>query len=129
MTGARPRILAVDDQPEIRELLDDALSVEGYDVRATGDPVEALRLLQDSVFDAVILDFRLPAMNGIQLHQAMVDACPDLADRCIFISGVTQPRENLDYFFTHGGAYLSKPFRLKDLVSAVHEVLADRRPG
>ena len=127
--SARLRILAVDDQPEIRALLDDALSGEGYEVRATGDPVEALRLLHHVSFDAVILDFKLPSMDGIELHRQIALAAPAVAGRCIFISGVSQPKENLDYFYTHGGAYLCKPFRVGDLLQAVRDVLDDPADG
>jgi DNA-binding response OmpR family regulator len=116
------RVLAIDDQPEICKLIREALVLEGFQVETSGDPVEALEWLRGRDYDLVILDFNLPAMDGITLHQEIADISPRLAGRSIFISGLIQSKENLDYFYTHGGAYLSKPFRLQDLITAVRQV-------
>jgi DNA-binding response OmpR family regulator len=121
---SRGRVLAIDDQPEICRLIREALVHEGFEVETTGDPREALRWLGERDYDLVILDFNLPALDGISLHREIAALSPRLAERSIFISGLIQSRENLDYFYTHGGAYLSKPFRLQDLTTAVRQVLS-----
>jgi DNA-binding response OmpR family regulator len=114
----------IDDQPEICRLIREALVIEGFDVETSGDPREALGWLGERDYDLVILDFNLPALDGISLHREIAAVSPRLAERSIFISGLIQSRENLDYFYTHGGAFLSKPFRLQDLTTAVRQVLS-----
>jgi DNA-binding response OmpR family regulator len=125
----RGRVLAIDDQPEIQELIREALTLEGYEVETSGDPVESLEWMRRRDYDLVVLDFNLPAMDGITLHREIAGISPRLAERSIFISGLIQSKENLDYFYTHGGAYLSKPFRLQDLVTAVRQVVSGAGPG
>jgi CheY-like chemotaxis protein len=88
--------------------------------------MEALLWLGESDYDLVILDLNLPAMDGTTLHREIARLSPRLAERSIFISGFIQSKENLDYFYTHGGAYLSKPFRLEDLLTAVRQVLGSQ---
>lgn len=120
----RGRVLAIDDQPEICRLIREALALEGFEVETSQDPREALERLREKDYDLVILDFNLPEMDGISLHREIAAVSPRLAERSIFISGLIQSRDNLDYFYTHGGAYLSKPFRLQDLTTAVRQVLS-----
>jgi len=125
----RSRVLAIDDQPEICELIREALAMEGFEVETSGDPIEALEWLRARDYDLIILDFNLPAMDGITLHQEISGISERLAERSIFISGLIQSKENLDYFYTHGGAYLSKPFRLQDLITAVRQVASGGGPS
>jgi CheY-like chemotaxis protein len=63
-TTARKRILIVDDDPDIRNLLTDVLVGEGYWVKQAGDGAEALEVLDSTPMDAVLLDLHMRGMNG-----------------------------------------------------------------
>jgi len=63
----RPRILIVDDDGLLREVLREMLEEQGYRVSTTGDGRAALRLLQAKGFDLVLTDLHMPRMNGLEL--------------------------------------------------------------
>jgi len=61
------KILVVDDDPGMREMLQSLLMEEGYDVTSIGDPVVALDLCREKPFDVVITDLKMPKIDGIEL--------------------------------------------------------------
>ena len=68
-----PRILVVDDERVIREILSDFLSVEGYLVRTVEDGAEALKELQRRSYNMVISDLKMPNMGGLELLKVVSD--------------------------------------------------------
>jgi len=66
-----PRILVVDDEPSVRELLADVLEGEGYEVSLAADGSEALELFDAKLFDAVFTDLGMPGMSGWELARAI----------------------------------------------------------
>src|SRR6185436_1470706 len=121
-SGNGRRVLAVEDDPNIMHLIVDALEGAGYRVSCAKEWREALQKLDGDRFDAAILDFALPGRDGVMLHQDLQGRDPGLADRTLFISGLVQSRDNLDYFLTHGAGYLSKPFRVEDLIDSLDRI-------
>jgi len=65
MTSKQPRILIVDDEPEIRSFMSDALDVFGYQVGAASNADEAFALIARTRFDLVMSDLRLPGLRGL----------------------------------------------------------------
>ena len=68
------RILAVDDDPQALRYVRDALAKAGYTPVVTGDPEEALRLVDEEKPDLVLLDLMLPGADGIELMQDILEA-------------------------------------------------------
>lgn len=120
---AGKRILVVDDEPEIVELLTEVLEGEGFEVDSAADGGQALDCIQQKIYDAAIVDFSLPDMNGILLHRQMRQADPELGQRTIFMSGLSQEDENLGYFDAFGSGFLAKPFDVQDAMQALLDVL------
>ncbi len=123
------RILVVDDEPDIVELLRDILEAEGFDVAEAADSGEALERIREEIYDVAILDFNLPDMDGVMLHRQIRQMDPELADRTVFISGLVQSDENLDYYSAFGAGFLPKPFEVADVLSAVRKLLAADASG
>lgn len=117
------RILIVDDEPEIVDLLRDVLVAEGFHVDAAGDAAGALRLVRAHIFDGAILDFNLPDMNGVMLHRQIRQMDQELAVRCLFSSGLVQSESDLDYYAAFGGGFLAKPFDVRQMLNALREIL------
>ena len=69
------RILAVDDDPDVLELLRGILKTEGYEVETAKDGLEGLERIKKNVYDLIILDSRLPKMSGAELLE-MIRAAP-----------------------------------------------------
>ena len=101
------RILIVDDEPEILDLLKDVLAENGYRVDTALDANGALRLIRAHIFDAAILDFNLPDMNGVMLHRQIRQLDPELGENTVFTSGFVQSEDNLAYYASYGQGFLS----------------------
>jgi two-component system cell cycle sensor histidine kinase/response regulator CckA len=113
------RVLAVEDDPNIMHLIVDTLEISGYTVSPARTPEEALQRLRTEKFDGAVVDFMLPGLDGVELHAEIQKIDMELADRTLFISGLLQTKENLDYFLSRGAGYLPKPFRIEDLIESV----------
>ena len=125
--GGRPgvRVLAVDDDAQALRFVRDALTDAGYDVTATGDPQEALVLMEREQPRLVLLDLVLPGTDGIELMQDMLR----IADvPVIFLSGYGQDRVIARAFEMGADDYIVKPFSPTELAARVGAALR-RRTG
>jgi DNA-binding response OmpR family regulator len=122
---AGERILVVDDESEIVELLRDVLTAEGYAVDAAPDAAAALRQIRENIYDVALLDFNLPDMDGVMLHHQIRQMDAELASRAIFMSGLLQSDGNLGYYMSQSGGFLAKPFDIRDVLRQVRAVLGD----
>lgn len=115
VSAAPPKILVVDDDPEVREILAETLTEFGYGVIQAGSGEEALSLLGGGPdFDLVITDVRMPGMSGLELVDEARARRPAL--RVIVISGYFLPQPITVRF-------LKKPFHMHELASAVRAEL------
>jgi two-component system, OmpR family, alkaline phosphatase synthesis response regulator PhoP len=124
MTGER--ILAVDDEEDLLELLRYNLAKDSFDVRTAATGEEALRALAGEGADLVLLDLMLPGMDGIEVCRAM-KADPKTAGVPIIM--VTAKGEEADVvkgLALGADDYVTKPFSPKVLVARVHAVLRRR---
>jgi CheY-like chemotaxis protein len=115
--GGRERVLVVEDQPELRVLLREALGRAGYQVIVAADGVEALALGVRDEIDLVVSDVVMPRMGGLALAAALREKRPEL--RVLFASGDPPELSRLD----PRDRLLRKPFLITDLLRAVREVL------
>ena len=122
---AKPRVLVVEDDGDIADVLRRSLRMEGYDVRVAGDGVEALD--ESAVFepDAVILDLGLPRLDGVEVARRL------RADGDVPILILTA-RDGVDARVTglDAGAddYLVKPFERQELLARMRALLRRRPP-
>ena len=121
--GEKKRIIVVDDEQGIRELIKEAMTTEGFHVDTASKGEEALAFVKSSIYDVAIIDFNLPDMDGLTLHHKIKVMDKELADNTIFISGLIQKKDHLDYFYTQSAGFLPKPFRLKDLLYTVKNLI------
>ena len=122
---AGERILVVDDEAEIVELLRDVLVAEGYVVDAAADAATSLQMVRENIYDVALLDFNLPDMNGVMLHHQIRQMDAELAGRTIFMSGLLQSDGNLGYYMSQSGGFLAKPFDITDVLRQVRTVLGE----
>ncbi len=118
-----PRILTVDDDPEMLRLVRDALSDAGYVALATGDPGELGHLLATEKPALVLLDLMLPGTDGIELMRQV----PGLADLpVLFISGYGRDETVARALEAGAEDYIVKPFSPTELVARVRAALRRR---
>jgi len=111
------RVLVVDDEPTVLELLSDLLSSRGHRVVTAADGRQALECLRRAPggFDLIVSDIRMPVLDGPGLHAAVLEMAPDLARRMIFATGDTAGEEARAFLAASGCAFLAKPFQLEDM--------------
>jgi two-component system, OmpR family, response regulator len=123
---AGARVLVVEDEPHIRDLIALHLNLEGLTPVAVGDGDEGLRLARAEPFDLVVLDLMLPGLDGVTVCRAIRR---DTTNNDVPILMLTARREESDKVLgLDSGAddYLTKPFGVRELVARVRALL--RRP-
>jgi DNA-binding response OmpR family regulator len=121
-----PRVLVVEDEPNIRELVCLHLGLEGYTCDGVGDGREALKRTEEERFDLLVLDVMLPGLDGLSLCRAVRKG---LLNHDVPILVLTARREEPDKVAgLESGAddYLTKPFGVRELVARARALL--RRP-
>ncbi len=119
------RVLVVDDEAEIAELMRSVLEGAGYDVATAESGAVALELLAEARFDAIVSDMRMPDIDGAALWRAVRSRNPVLARRMLFVTGDTLSAEARQVLEESGCLGLDKPFAKGDLLAAVR-VLIER---
>jgi two-component system NtrC family sensor kinase len=120
----RRRVLVVDDEASIQQLLTGVLEMDGHSVMLASNGREALDLVQREAFDVIITDMKMPVMGGADLFAGLRDSGNSLARRVIFITGDTVAPDTRKFLQTVDNAVLAKPFRLRDVREAVRAALA-----
>jgi DNA-binding response OmpR family regulator len=121
-----PRVLIVEDEPNIRELVCLHLGLEGYACEAVGDGREALKRTEGERFDLLVLDVMIPGLDGLSLCRAVRNGP---TNRDVPILMLTARRDESDKVVgLESGAddYLTKPFGVRELVARARALL--RRP-
>jgi two-component system, cell cycle sensor histidine kinase and response regulator CckA len=121
-SAALSRILVVEDEAPVRNLMRKVLERGGHEVITAASPLEALGLLaRGEAFDAVVSDVVMPDMNGFALWERTRQTWPNLP--FLFVSGYVE--EQLDQTaHRDGSAFLSKPFSPEELLAAVEGLIA-----
>lgn len=120
-SAAAPRVLIVDDEPEIRAFMMDALALFGYDVSAAGDADEAFALVARTRFDLVMSDLRLPGVQGSDFFARLRSI--DRAVPLVMLTGSGPDDEDLRRVREAGIAILHKPVQLPELQTALTKAL------
>jgi DNA-binding NtrC family response regulator len=121
---ATARIVIVDDDDHVREVTEMALAGAGHSVRATANGLEALRWLEEESWDLLILDLRMPEIDGPTLYREVLARWPQAVGHVLFISGVAEMSDCGRTVQDLNVPVLFKPFTLRDLGLAVARVLA-----
>ena len=123
MARGRARVLALDDEPQMLRLVRNTLSDAGYTPIVTGDPDEALRLIEVEKPDLILLDLMLPGADGIELMKRIFQ----ITDApVIFLSGRDGERDVVRAFEAGADDYIVKPFSPTELAARIEAVLRRR---
>ena len=118
--GGRPRVLAVDDDPQALRYVRDVLAKAGYAPTVTGDPREVARLVEQEQPHLVLLDLMLPGSNGIELMRQILD----IADVPVIFLSVYGQDETIARALDAGATdYVVKPFSPTELAARIRAAL------
>jgi len=125
MNKSSPKILVVDDEPGIRELLSIMLSSEGYDVSTARDYNTALTKFQQNDFDIIIADIMMPGKSGIDLMKAIREKDPDIP--IIIITAYASINSAIEALRLDAFDYITKPFSVDQIKFIIKRALDVRK--
>jgi two-component system NtrC family sensor kinase len=119
----RQRLLVVDDEAGIRDVLEMILSGNGYEVVTACNGVEAMERIRAESFDLIISDMQMPEMNGEKLFEAIREENEKLTKRIVFVTGDTVSAKSRSFLERTGVRWLGKPFNIRDVEGLVSGML------
>jgi CheY-like chemotaxis protein len=117
------RVLVVDDEAAIRELLKTILENEGHQVDTAPDGRTGLEYISSQRYGLILLDVRMPEMSGIEVFERAKEIAESIAARIVFITGDIMANETEAMVERTGLPCISKPFVLKDILNALSVVI------
>lgn len=117
----QPRILVVDDDPEMRALLLDVLRNEGYEVVEAKDGTEAVLALRAREFDVILMDKNMPGPSGLDLLPGFRRVCP--RSQIIMMTAFGDVPSYMEAVEKGAVEYLFKPFRMEEMKAAITKAL------
>jgi signal transduction histidine kinase/ActR/RegA family two-component response regulator len=122
--GGGKKVLVIDDEEPILQMVSDVLSGSGYQVDVARDGETALNRISRTNYDLALCDWKMPGLNGQQVYERIRATNPKLSERMIFITGDVINERAQQFLSERKKACLSKPFTLTDFRAAINEVLA-----
>ncbi|MGN6301340.1 MAG: response regulator transcription factor [Angustibacter sp.] len=119
------RLLVVEDEPNIRELLSTSLRFAGFEVHTAGDGHTALKLAESTRPDLLVLDVMLPDMDGFSVTRRLRDQGRQVP--VVFLTARDDTHDKVTGLTVGGDDYVTKPFSLEEVVARIRAVL--RRTG
>jgi DNA-binding response OmpR family regulator len=123
-----PRVLVVEDDEHIRELLALHLRLEGLELTAAADGAEALALARTQPFDLLILDVMLPGLDGVTLCRAVRRESRNTETPVLMLTARREESDKVLGLDSGADDYLTKPFGIRELLARVRALLRRRRP-
>ncbi len=123
-SGGGARVLVVDDEAEVAEMLTDIFAAHGWRAEMAGSGSEALRRLQERDYDLIVSDVRMPDLDGPGLWRELQAVRPELLARLVFATGDTLGVNIAEFLAQSGCPVLEKPFQPEDVLRVAGERLA-----
>ncbi len=118
---AKVRVLVVDDEPSLAELLASVLRYEGWEVRTAGDGSTAVRTAREFRPDAVVLDIMLPDFDGLEVLRRMRAELPQVC--VLFLTARDAVEDRIAGITAGGDDYVTKPFSLEEVLARLRGLL------
>jgi len=115
-------ILVVDDEDALRNVLSSELQSEGYSVVSAGDGDEAIAILQQKIFDLVLLDIKMPRVDGFEVLRFIKERHANT--KVIMLTGFADLKNAIESKKLGAEDFVSKPYDLVDLLTTIERVLS-----
>src|ERR1700734_2989924 len=119
--GTPVRVLVVDDEPSLAELLSSVLRYEGWSVRTAGSGTEAIKSGREFRPDAVVLDIMLPDFDGLEVMRRLRSELPDVC--VLFLTARDAVEDRVAGLTAGGDDYVTKPFSLEEVLARLRGLL------
>jgi DNA-binding NtrC family response regulator len=119
------RILAIDDEQNIRHLIQSEFSLEGFTVTTAGSGEVGLKLFDTDSFDVVLLDINLPKLNGVEVLKRLKQKASHV--EVIMITGYGDIKSAVEAIKQGARDYITKPFKLDEMLALVKQAIRENR--
>ncbi len=119
----KSRILVVDDEEALRTVLSNELASAGYEVNTAADGDEAIATVQNKKFDLVLLDIKMPKVDGFEVLKFIKKSSPAL--KVIMLTGFADLKNAIESKKHGAEDFVSKPYDLVDLLTTIERVLSE----
>jgi DNA-binding NtrC family response regulator len=119
------RVLVVDDDHDLAELLREVLTFENCEVEVASNGMEAMDRLRTGEYEAILCDMVMPRVDGEALYNDVVRDFPHLSNRFLFVTGQSSRMARFcDHVTREGNYVIEKPFDIQALRAAIRDTLA-----
>ena len=119
----KSHVLVVDDEDALRMVLSSELSSSGYDVATASDGDEAITVIQNKKFDLVLLDIKMPKVDGFEVLKFVKKNFPSM--KVIMLTGFADLKNAIESKKHGAEDFVSKPYDLVDLLTTIERVLSE----
>ena len=118
------KLLIVDDEPSLRTIMKDELMQKGFDVKDAESGEDALEILKKDRHQIVILDVRMPEMDGLEVLKRI--RANNLADKVIMLTGVDELKIAKNSLALGANDFMTKPFQFRNLFACIERVMKEK---
>lgn len=123
---SKQKILIIEDEPSLRDVISYNLVNEGFEVLTAGDGRDGLRRAQSALPDLIVLDLMLPGLDGLQICRQLRSDLKTQNIRILMLTAKSEEVDEIVGFNMGADDYVTKPFKIKPLISRIKALL--RRP-
>jgi two-component system response regulator AtoC len=121
------RVLVIDDDDDLRELVVRVVKQAGYAVDSASDGQAGLDRLAEQTYDVIVCDLRMPRMDGVAFYREVERRDPVAARRVVLMTAHLKTEEYMDFLRGVRAPVLNKPFTLDEFCSALARMVGPRR--
>lgn len=118
------KVLLVDDEKEFLEIMSERMTARGMEVTTAESAEDALTLLEKEAFDAIVMDFQMPEMDGIEALKAIKKKNPEL--QTILLTGYATVEKTVEAMKIGAADFLEKPADLEALTDKIKQAKAEK---
>ncbi|MBI5029340.1 MAG: response regulator transcription factor [Chloroflexi bacterium] len=123
----KQKILVIDDDPDIRDIISTTLEARGYEVLTAATGNDGLKVAKSTVPDLILLDIMLPDMNGYELCTQLRSLKVTSEISVVMMTAADQPSDVVRGFVVGTDEYVTKPFGIEELVARINAQLRRRK--
>lgn len=127
----RTRVLVIEDEPSVAQMLVDVLEADGHEVETAENGRRGLEKIRNGAYDVILSDLLMPELDGMGLYRALERSHPALLSRLVFITGSMEQPEYRGFLARTPVPVIPKPFDIADLQTVIRQAVSAYRgsPG
>ena len=126
MSSEAKTILLIEDEKNVRQMVQRMLKKSGYEVREGVDGLDGLRILEGLTPDIIIVDVMMPNLDGLTFTKALKNRPETRSIPVLFLTARGDPKSMIEGINVGAKSYVTKPFQMDDLLTKVSKVLNEK---